>query len=148
MTSIIERFSTTGEIQEVYDAVTHWCAQAGIDVTRSGSTPEGFEVIGEKTYKSSIIFRWRIASALFFLGFLIALIMRSRDIGAYVDFVIIFSPLALYVIYYFYQARPKIAEFRVEGTSGDEGVDVALRLSKDIEDAAEELTELLNRFVK
>jgi len=27
-------------------------------------------------------------------------------------------------------------------------VDVALRLSKDIEDAAEELTELINRFTR
>ncbi len=75
----------------MYYTVTHRCAQAGIDIAESDSTPEGFEVRGTKSYKSYIIFRWRIASALFFLGFLVALV-RSRDIGNYVDFVIIFFP--------------------------------------------------------
>jgi len=81
-------------------------------VLDSSVTDANFKIVGKKTYKSSIKFRWGIAILLFFVG---------AFLGAYSDTIsnqngnapeddligvlMILLPLAIYVIYYFVKKK-------------------------------------------
>ncbi len=143
---ITERFSTGKGIDVVYENANEWFKNAGISIAESDRSEGSFILRGEKKYRSPIVYRWKLANILFFIGFLAAFV-RDRSINSALDLTIVFLPIVAYSAYYFFMARPKLAEFTVEGASNSAGgSDLTLKLSHDVEDAAEELTEFINSF--
>ncbi len=63
-----KNFSTTKESKDVYKLITDWCSFSDINVLDSKVTDTNFKIMGKKTYKSAVKFRWVVALLLFFLG--------------------------------------------------------------------------------
>lgn len=141
MANVTRELSLDAGVDVVYGKVTAWCSRAGVEVAESNMGEGAFTVKGKKQYKMPIMFRWRLALALFLAGFLVSWWLNLR-VGNPLVLVLMLVPPAAYVAYFLFVELLRDALYDFEGQSADGGTTLSIGLSHDVNDALTDLQDL------